>query len=32
MYRFTDYVADVTAMNTPSGGPAILEHYMSARD
>jgi hypothetical protein len=32
MYRFTDYVADVTAMNTPSDGPAILEHYMSARD
>jgi hypothetical protein len=32
MYRFTDYVADVTAMNAPSGGPAIREHYMSARD
>jgi hypothetical protein len=32
MYRFTDYVADVTAMNTRSNGLAILEHYMSARD
>jgi hypothetical protein len=31
-YRFGDYVADVTAMNAPSGGPSIREHYMSARD
>jgi hypothetical protein len=31
-YRFTDYLADITAMNAPSGGPAIREHYMSARD
>lgn len=31
-YRFTDYVADVTAMNAPSSGPSIREHYMSARD
>jgi hypothetical protein len=32
MYRFGDYVADVTAMNAPSSGPSIREHYMSARD
>ncbi len=31
-YRFGDYVADVTAMNAPSSGPSIREHYMSARD
>jgi hypothetical protein len=31
-YRFADYVADVTAMNAPSSGPSIREHYMSARD
>lgn len=31
-YRYSDYVADVTAMNAPSGGPSIREHYMSARD
>jgi hypothetical protein len=31
-YRFDDYVADVTAMNAPSSGPSIREHYMSARD
>ena len=31
-YRFADYVADVTAMNLPSSGPSIREHYMSARD
>lgn len=31
-YRYNDYVADVTAMNTPSGGPSIREHYMSAKD
>jgi hypothetical protein len=31
-YRFRDYVAEVTAMNAPSGGPSIREHYMSARD
>jgi hypothetical protein len=29
-YRFDDYVADVTAMNAPSSGPSIREHYMSA--
>jgi len=29
-YRFVDYVADVTAMNAPSSGPSIREHYMSA--
>jgi hypothetical protein len=32
MYRYRDYVADVTAMNAPSGGPTIREHYMSARE
>jgi hypothetical protein len=32
MYRYNDYVADVTAMNAPSGGPSIREHYMSAKD
>jgi hypothetical protein len=32
MYRYADYVAEVTAMNTASGGPSIREHYMSARD
>ncbi|HEX3770370.1 MAG TPA: hypothetical protein VHV30_05880 [Polyangiaceae bacterium] len=31
-YRFRDYVAEVTAMNAPSGGPSVREHYMSARD
>jgi hypothetical protein len=31
-YRYSDYVADVTAMNAPSGGPSVREHYMSARD
>lgn len=31
-YRYSDYVAEVTAMNGPSGGPSIREHYMSARD
>jgi hypothetical protein len=31
-YRYDDYVADVTAMNAPSSGPSIREHYMSARD
>lgn len=29
-YRFADYVAEVTAMNAPSGGPSIREHFMSA--
>jgi hypothetical protein len=29
-YRFDDYVAEVTAMNAPSSGPSIREHYMSA--
>jgi hypothetical protein len=29
-YRFDDYVADVTAMNAPTSGPSIREHYMSA--
>jgi hypothetical protein len=32
VYRFRDYVADVTAMNAPSGGASIREHYMPARD
>ncbi len=32
VYRYNDYVADVTAMNAPSGGPSIREQYMSARD
>jgi hypothetical protein len=32
MYRYSDYVADVTVMNAPAGGPSILEHYMSAKD
>jgi hypothetical protein len=31
-YCYTDYVADVTTMNAPSGGPSVREHYMSARD
>lgn len=31
-YRFGDYVADVTAMDAPSSGPSIREHYMSARN
>jgi hypothetical protein len=31
-YRYSDYIAEVTAMNAPSGGPSISEHYMSARD
>lgn len=31
-YRYRDYVADLTGMNAPSGGPSLREHYMSARD
>ncbi len=31
-YRFSDYVADVTAMNLPASGPSVREHYMSAND
>ena len=31
-YRYRDYVAEVVAMNAPSGGPTVREHYMSARD
>jgi hypothetical protein len=31
-YRFRDYIAEVTAMNGPSSGPSVREHYMSARD
>ena len=31
-YRYSDYVAEVVAMNAPSGGPTLREHYMSARD
>jgi len=30
-YRFTDYLATVTAMNLP-GGVALREQYQSARD
>jgi hypothetical protein len=29
-YRFSDYVADVTAMNLPHSGSSVREHYMSA--
>jgi hypothetical protein len=32
MYRYRDYVAEVTGMNAPSGGASIREHYMSAND
>lgn len=31
-FRFRDYIADVQAMNVPSVGPSVREHYMSARD
>ncbi len=31
-YRYTDYVADVSAMNSPHSGPLVREHYMSAND
>jgi hypothetical protein len=31
-YRYVDYVADVTAMNSPHSGLLIREHYMSAND
>jgi hypothetical protein len=31
-YRYADYVADVTAMNSPHSGLLIREHYMSAND
>jgi hypothetical protein len=31
-YRYRDYLADVTAMNAPSGGPSIREQYISAKD
>jgi hypothetical protein len=31
-YRYSDYVADVFAMNLGSSGPLVREHYMSAKD
>jgi hypothetical protein len=31
-YRYADYVADVSAMNSPHSGLLIREHYMSAND
>jgi hypothetical protein len=31
-YRFTNYVANVTAMNLPGSGASVREHYMSAND
>jgi hypothetical protein len=31
-YRFGDYVAGLTAMRAPSGGFAVREQYLSARD
>ncbi|HEY2736402.1 MAG TPA: hypothetical protein VGI70_20525, partial [Polyangiales bacterium] len=31
-YRFSDYIADVTATNIPDKGLILREHYMSARD
>ncbi|MEO7035894.1 MAG: hypothetical protein ABI548_18310 [Polyangiaceae bacterium] len=31
-YRFTDYIADVSATNIPGRGLLLREHYMSARD
>jgi hypothetical protein len=32
VYRYADYLADVTAMQLPSRGHAVREHYMSALD
>lgn len=32
LYRYADYLADVTAMQLPSRGHAVREHYMSALD
>jgi hypothetical protein len=32
LYRYKDYVADVSAMNLPGSGLLIREHYMSAND
>ena len=31
-YRFSDYIADVTATNIPGRGLILREHYMSAKD
>jgi hypothetical protein len=31
-YRFSDYQADVSAVNFPGKGTMLREHYMSARD
>jgi len=31
-YRFSDYIADVSATNIPGSGLIMREHYMSARD
>jgi hypothetical protein len=31
-YRFSDYIADVSATNIPGRGLMLREHYMSARD
>ena len=31
-YRFGDYLAEVAAMNLPSSGLSVREHYLSARD
>jgi hypothetical protein len=31
-YRYSDYLADVIAINAPSGGPSIREQYISAKD
>jgi hypothetical protein len=31
-YRYSDYVADVSAMNLGFSGPLVREHYMSAKD
>jgi hypothetical protein len=31
-YHYADYVADVTAMNSPHSGLLLREHYMSAND
>ncbi|HEX4449068.1 MAG TPA: hypothetical protein VH044_20145 [Polyangiaceae bacterium] len=32
MYRFSDYIADVSTTNLGVTGPMLREHYMSARD
>jgi hypothetical protein len=31
-YRYTDYVAEVSAINLPHSGLSVREHYMSASD